>query len=305
MIDSYNNMDQLSRVTYGTGGNVRTYGYNSLHEQTAATPVVLAGGAAAAISSLKPGDKVTAVNTATGKTETKTVQADMVKWDTDLYNLNVKVNGHDQTINTTANHLFWVPYLDKFIPASQLKTGAHLQTPGGQVATAVGGTTPTDHDGWMWDLTVQDDHDFYVEPTAAVPQSSAAAEVSVLVHNCGEGEPTSTPIYRTPHASDLDHELASGPNPASHRMEGGDDSVYFGEPSVAADYQGIGDYANGSIRYNMRPAFESEFADVKYRYDWKGPGGTARYEWAIPLSRLARFNELTLNRVWVPAGGGS
>jgi hypothetical protein len=23
-----------------------------------------------------------------------------------------------------------------------------------------GGTTPEDHDGWMWDLTIQDGHDF-------------------------------------------------------------------------------------------------------------------------------------------------
>ena len=27
-----------------------------------------------------------------------------------------------------------------------------------------GGSAPADHAGWMWDLTVQEDHDFYVEP---------------------------------------------------------------------------------------------------------------------------------------------
>ena len=121
---------------------------------TAATPVVLASGAAAAISSLKPGDKITAVNTATGKTETQTVQAVMVKWDTDLYNLNVKVNGHHQTINTTANHLFYDPAAKKWVEASKLNKGEHLKTPNGMLATADGGTTPKDHEGWMWDLTV-------------------------------------------------------------------------------------------------------------------------------------------------------
>jgi hypothetical protein len=52
--------------------------------------------------------------------------------------------------------------------------------------TAEGGATPKDHDGWMWDLTVQDDHDFYVEPAAALPPTRAGpTPVPVLVHNCG------------------------------------------------------------------------------------------------------------------------
>ena len=44
--------------------------------------------------------------------------------------------------------------------------------------TVVGGTTPADHDGWMWDLTVpgNNDHDFYVVV-------DAGSGVAVLVHN--------------------------------------------------------------------------------------------------------------------------
>jgi hypothetical protein len=87
------------------------------------------------------------------------------------------------------------------------------------------------------------------------PQSSRhhgqPTTVAVLVHNCGKGEATPFSIYRTPHAAALDHELTSGPDPASHQMEGGDDFVYFGERSVAGDYQGIGDHADGSIRHDM------------------------------------------------------
>jgi hypothetical protein len=38
----------------------------------------------------------------------------------------------------------------------------------------------------MWDLTVQDDHDFYVEPATALPSSRAGqTAVAFLVHNCG------------------------------------------------------------------------------------------------------------------------
>ena len=48
--------------------------------------------------------------------------------------------------------------------------------------TADGGTTPKQHDGWMWEVTVQDDHDFYVEPAAVLPPSSVGP--AALVHNC-------------------------------------------------------------------------------------------------------------------------
>jgi len=49
----------------------------------------------------------------------------------------------------------------------------------------VGGSVPAVHDGWMWDLTVQDDHHFYVEPAVALPPSRAGpVAVAVLVHNC-------------------------------------------------------------------------------------------------------------------------
>lgn len=47
----------------------------------------------------------------------------------------------------------------------------------------LGGYTPRDRYGWMWDLTVPGDHDFYVVTTVA----------GILVHNqgCGDAEPTS------------------------------------------------------------------------------------------------------------------
>jgi hypothetical protein len=52
----------------------------------------------------------------------------------------------------------------------------------GQSAVVVGGSTPADRDGWMWDLTVpgNNDHDFYVQ----------TAGTAVLVHNCSPGEIT-------------------------------------------------------------------------------------------------------------------
>ena len=118
---------------------------------------------------------VLAADTKTGKDQSEAVTAVLLHYDTDLYNLTVRTNGRTEVIHTTSNHLFWDPYLDKFIPANHLKTGEHLKTPDGAIATADGGSTPKAHDGWMWDLTVpgNNDHDFYVEVAAA----------SVLVHN--------------------------------------------------------------------------------------------------------------------------
>jgi Pretoxin HINT domain len=139
---------------------------------TAATKVLLATGAPIPISQMKPGDKVLATNTTTGTPQT--VTAVMEKHDTNRYNLTIRSGPHTAIINTTRNHLFWDTSLNKFLPASNLKPGTHLKTPDGQAAIVVGSSTPAVHDGWMWDLTVQDDHDFYID----------IATTAVLVHNC-------------------------------------------------------------------------------------------------------------------------
>ena len=143
------------------------------------TKVLLASGAAVPIASLKPGDKVLATNTKTGKTSAETVTAVLVHHDTDLYDLTVKTPRRTEVIHTTANHLFWDPYHHYWVSANKLSKGEHLKTPDGSLAVADGGTTPKVHDGWMWDLTVpgNNDHDFYV--------IAQAGDVPVLVHNCG------------------------------------------------------------------------------------------------------------------------
>jgi RHS repeat-associated protein len=143
---------------------------------TASTKVLLATGKAIPISQLKPGDKVLATSTRTGKTQAETVTAVLLHHDTDLYNLRIKVGNKTAVIHTTSNHLFWDPYPHQgWIPANHLKPGMYLKTPDGQSAVVVGGSTPAVHDGWMWDLTVpgNNDHDFYV----------AVAATAVLVHN--------------------------------------------------------------------------------------------------------------------------
>ena len=129
---------------------------------TAATLVLLASGKAVPISSLKPGDKVLASDTNTGKNQPEIVTAVLLHHDTDLYNLTVKTSHGTNVIHTTAKRLFWDPSLNYgWIPAKSLKPGMHLKAPGGQTAVVVGGSVPAVHDGWMWDLTVpgNNDHD--------------------------------------------------------------------------------------------------------------------------------------------------
>jgi hypothetical protein len=154
---------------------------------SAGTKVLLANGTTAAISSLKPGEKVLATNTKTGKTQAETVTAVLVHHDTDLYDLKVRVGGKTgktTVIDTTSSHLFWVPATSghggRWLKAGALKYGTHLRAPDGSgTAVVIGGWTPAQHDSWMWDLTVpgDNDHDFYIQ----------TASTGVLVHNCGGG----------------------------------------------------------------------------------------------------------------------
>jgi hypothetical protein len=154
---------------------------------TLSTKVLLADGKTVSISKLKPGDKVLATNTKTGKTQAEAVARVEVNHDHDLYDLRVKSGGRVSVIHTTSNHLFWDPSLHQWIAAAKLKKGEHLKTANGVIAVADGGTTPKVHDGWMWDLTIpgNNDHDFYVMPDGKTSSAHnmIASDVSVLVHN--------------------------------------------------------------------------------------------------------------------------
>ena len=188
-------------------------------------------------------------------------------------------------IIATDEHPFWVPDLRVWVDAVDLAPGTWLQTSSGtwvQVSAVQAWTQPAR----VHNLTVQGVHTFYV----------AAGGLDLLNHNCG-----SVPIYRTPKVDNLDYEINNGPNSSSH--QDGDRSVYFGERSVAAEYQGRGSFANGSIRYDMKPEFLNEFSDTAFRYDRQGPGGSPRIEFVVPVGRVGRFNELTVGRTWEPRGG--
>jgi hypothetical protein len=84
--------------------------------------------------------------------------------------------------------------------------------------------------------------------------------------------------------------------------------VYFGEESVAAEYQGIGTYANGMIRYDLDAQkfldlldeYEKTIDQIHRRYDRQGPNGAARIEFVVNIKFLDRLNEMTVHREWIP-----
>ena len=57
--------------------------------------------------------------------------------------------------------------------AGALRYGTHLRTSSGGTATVLGGHAPRNWSGWMWDLTIPGNHDFYVR----------TADTAVLVRN--------------------------------------------------------------------------------------------------------------------------
>jgi hypothetical protein len=145
---------------------------------SADTLVLLASGKSVPISQVKLGDKVLTTNTKTGSTQAEAVMAVMVHRDSDLFDLKITDRGKTTVIRTTTNHPFWVPAVGgrpgQWVTAVDLKPGTRLRTPSGSnTAIAVVGWIPKQREGWMWDLTVPGDHDFYVKTTAG----------SVLVHN--------------------------------------------------------------------------------------------------------------------------
>jgi RHS repeat-associated protein len=253
---------------------------------SASTRVLLPGGKTAPIASLKPGDEVLATNVKTGKTSPEKAAAVLVHHDTDLYDLTVKTSDGTAVIHTTANHLFRDPHLNKWVTASKLKKGEHLQTPDGTMATADGGTAPKAHDGWMWDLTVpgNNDHDFYV----------AAEATTVLVHNiddeqCGlfDGGP-----YR-----------AAGATPVQASLNIGDDS--FAGTSLARGNPPI----KGTFSFFVEHAEGDAFSQaVNSGADYSGKSGTLSVTQepcrfcVSSISAVARSMGLSYLRIETPEG---
>jgi hypothetical protein len=241
------------------------------------TEVQLANGAKIPISQVRVGDMVLATDTATGKTQAEPVTTLWVNHDNDLMDVTVKTASGTSTIKSTQHHLFWDLTTKTWTQAEDLAAGTGLQTPNGATATVVA-TTVVPGAADMWDLTVNNDHDFYVVV-------SAGSQIAVLVHNCPD-------LY---HGTDADSASDIAENGLSHEAAGpygGDGGFYMTEdletartfaaanPAESADTGIVGITFNDGLDSAVSRGIISRvptFPGVYSAEDWEALNSAARF----------------------------
>jgi hypothetical protein len=155
----------------------------SCNSFTPGTKVLMADGSTKAIRDVDIGDKVLATDPKTGKTKVRTVTAEIKgKGTKHLVKVTIDTDGKkgDKTASVTATdgHPFWVPELNEWVDATDLRAGQWLRTSSGThvKVTALQRWT---QQAAVRNLTVADLHTYYV----------LAGATPVLVHNSG-GCPT-------------------------------------------------------------------------------------------------------------------
>ncbi|MEU5907153.1 polymorphic toxin-type HINT domain-containing protein [Micromonospora sp. NPDC047467] len=148
------------------------------HSFAPATRVLMADGNTRPIQDVNIGDKVTATDPKTGRTEAKPVTALHLNRDKDLADVKVITRSaataatSTTTLKTTQNHLFWDKTARTWVLAGALAVGAALLTVGPSSATVAEVRNYVGSEN-MRDLTVADLHTYYV----------MAGDTPVLVHN--------------------------------------------------------------------------------------------------------------------------
>ncbi|MFF3893195.1 ricin-type beta-trefoil lectin domain protein [Streptomyces sp. NPDC001812] len=160
----------------GGGGGGCTKDDNSF---TPDTKVLMADGTTKAIKDVKAGDKVLATDPETGETTAQTVTAEILgKGVKHLVKVTIDTDGKKGSktaeVTATDKHPFWVPELDDWIDATDLKSGQWLRTSAGTLVQITAVERRTALDATVHNLTVSMLHTYYVLAGAA----------PILVHNC-------------------------------------------------------------------------------------------------------------------------
>ncbi|MFJ3880412.1 ricin-type beta-trefoil lectin domain protein [Streptomyces sp. NPDC090077] len=144
------------------------------------TKVLMADGSTKAIEDVKVGDQVLATDEETGETRAETVTAEikgqgLKNLVTVIVNVDGESGSETAEVVATDGHPFWIPQLNAWVDAKDLKSGQWLRTSAGTHVqiTAVRHWTSTSET--VHNLTISDKHTYYV----------LAGAVPVLVHNCG------------------------------------------------------------------------------------------------------------------------
>jgi RHS repeat-associated protein len=194
------------------------------------TPVQLADGKSKPISKLRSGDTVKSTDTASGKTKNSKVSEVQVKHDDDLYDLTVHTAAGDQTIHTTAHHLFYDRTTRSWVQAAKLHHGDQLTTNDGTVVTVESGATPAVSSGDMWDLTIPGDHDFYI----------LAGTTPVLVHNvngpCPRLDDPANLMSQIAQKARMENGVEAEQNVAVYRLGEGENVRYIAAANIGKDH---------------------------------------------------------------------
>ena len=161
--------EQAARVETPSGARRPACVGNSF---SADTLVLLADGTTKRISDIAIGDEVLAADPESSAEGPRAVTQTHRNYDDDLITIQVVTATGATTIRTTAGHPFWDDSLHEWIDAGKLRRGDRLRTPDIRQATVIGvRALPTT--GWMYNLTVDNLHTYYV----------MAGDAPVLVHN--------------------------------------------------------------------------------------------------------------------------
>jgi hypothetical protein len=142
------------------------------------TLVVMADGSAQPINSVRVGQMVLSEDSTTRVVAAHPVTALFLHDDTDAADITVATNSGPKVIHSTLSHQFWDETLGTWTPVNELRKGDRLHTGNGDRLT-VSMVVPVHGTRQMYDLSVRDDHTFFV----------AVGETRVLVHNafpCGQ-----------------------------------------------------------------------------------------------------------------------
>ncbi|WP_327237793.1 polymorphic toxin-type HINT domain-containing protein [Streptomyces sp. NBC_01317] len=178
----------------GGGGSGKVDEGGTCNSFVPGTKVLMADGTTKPIEKVKAGDKVVATDPETGETRIETVTAEIkgqglkhlvkVTIDTDG-----KRGSKTAQVTATDGHPFWVPELDKWIDATDLRPGQWLRTSAGTFVQITAIERWTAQESAVHNLTVSDLHTYYV----------LAGATPVLVHNCNfnrDTEAARLPAYQ-------------------------------------------------------------------------------------------------------------
>jgi hypothetical protein len=135
----------------------------------------MADGSSKAVQRLKVGDQVRTTDPVTGGTVVAGITRLYLNDDSQLEDLVVRdPAGHESTLHTTRHHLFWDDTSGGWADAEALAPGDRLHSATGDPVVVEAVEAVFGHE-WMYDLTVDGVHTFYV----------IVGGDALLVHNCG------------------------------------------------------------------------------------------------------------------------